>query len=64
MSNTQIESYIEKKDKSGLYRSYMEKKINDDELLDAIIRIDNSVKPNKTNWLEFIHNILFPSAAH
>lgn len=62
MNRQQIEPYIKGKDKSVLYRFHMEKKISDEQLFNAIIEIDNSVKSKKTNWLEFIHDILFPSA--
>lgn len=64
MSNLQIEKYIAAKDKQSLYRFHMEKQIDDGQLLEAIIKIDNSVTHKKTNWLQFIHNILFPSAVH
>lgn len=57
-----IESCIKQHDKNGLYRFHMERKITDDELFNAIITIDNSVKSKKTNWLLVIHDILFPSA--
>ena len=61
MNRKQIEPYIVDRDKSALYRFYMEKKISDKELLDAIIEIDNSVKPKKHNFLVLVHNVLFPS---
>ncbi|MFA5983695.1 MAG: hypothetical protein WC782_06735 [Methylococcaceae bacterium] len=64
MSNEQLETCIQQRDKSSLYRYHMDKEINDDQLLEAIIKIDNSIKTKKTDWLAFIHNILFPSVAH
>jgi hypothetical protein len=64
MDKAQIDSYIESKDKPGLYRVHIEKKISDSELIDAILKIDNSVKSKKTNWLGIIHDVIFPSAAH
>jgi len=64
MSNAQIDLFIKSKDKAGLYRVHLDKKISESELLDAILQIDDSVKPKKINWLEMIHNVLFPSALH
>jgi hypothetical protein len=64
VSKAQIDPLIRSKDKSGLYQVHLDKQISDSELLDAILQIDNSVKPKKTNWLELIHNVLFPSVSH
>lgn len=61
MNKKQIEPYIISRDKSALYRFHTEKKISDEELFDAIIEIDNSVKPKKHNFLVLVHNVLFPS---
>ncbi|KAF3981162.1 MAG: hypothetical protein HFP81_07900 [Methylococcales symbiont of Hymedesmia sp. n. MRB-2018] len=63
MNSQHIESYIQKSDKLALYRLHMEGKINDEELFDAIIKIDNSVKSKKPGYGKLVHNILFPSAA-
>ncbi len=62
MSMHGIDSYVKNRDKSSLYRLHMENKINDEELFNAIIEIDNSVKSKKTDCVRLVHNILFPSA--
>ncbi len=62
MSTYSIDSYIRNRDKLSLYRLHMENEINDEELFNAIIEIDNSVKSKKTDCIMLVHNILFPSA--
>jgi len=62
MNNQQIEPYIKTRDKTALYRFHMDNKIDDEQLFIAIVKIDNSVKTKRINWLELIHNIFFPSA--
>ncbi|MEE9338596.1 MAG: hypothetical protein V3U87_10980 [Methylococcaceae bacterium] len=61
MNSQNIESYILNRDKLALYRLHMENKIDDEQLFDAIIKIDNSVKSKKTDYGKLVHNILFPS---
>lgn len=62
MNSQHIELYIQDKDKLSLYRLHMDGKIDDEQLLYAIIEIDNSVKSKKNNYGKLVHNILFPSA--
>jgi hypothetical protein len=64
MITEEIETYIHNRDKSSLYRSHMKKEISDDELVDAIVKIDDSVKPKDKDWIKLILDIIFPSTRH
>lgn len=64
MNNKSIQSCIDDRDKSALYRLHMKSKIDDKQLFDAIISIDNSVQSKKPNYGKLIHDILFPSVAN
>lgn len=60
-TNPQIETYIENRDKSALYRGHMKREIDDNQLLEAILKIDDSVKPKRIDWIELLHDFLFPT---
>ncbi len=59
-----LATHIKNRDKNSLYRLHMQNKINDQQLLDAIIEIDDSVKIKKNDWLKLAHDILFPSCVN
>jgi hypothetical protein len=61
MNSQHIDLYIQNRDKLSLYRLHMENKLTDEQLLNAIIEIDDSVKSKKADCLKLIHNIIFPS---
>lgn len=58
-----VDNAINHRDKNALYRYHMRRQIDDEELCEAIIKIDNSVKRKNFSWRMLIHDILFPSVA-
>jgi hypothetical protein len=56
-----IDLLIKNRDKNALYILHMKRIIDDDKLIDAIIKIDDSVVSKKTRFLKLLHDIIFPS---
>ncbi len=56
--------HIKNRNKYELYMLHMQSKINDQQLFDAIIEIDDSVKIKKNSWLKLAHDIIFPSCVN